>query len=151
MQSLIDPKPDHCSFTEHVPVTITKTNDSWNDPHPVIEETNSAALTPSNTNELITKSRLPPWLFNTRVDSIDHERRPQGNSTMQQHLTWKLLLNIKVLKLKGHACQYRSKAQQGIGNNTRSPKHQLLEDRAARCKVKQTNPGAVWIRQWWKK
>ncbi|KAK9542896.1 hypothetical protein VZT92_000719 [Zoarces viviparus] len=59
--------------------------------------------------------------------------------------TWKLLSDTTVLKLKGHVCQYASKAQQGIGNNSRCPKHQLLKTGLSLydCKLKQTNPSSL--------
>lgn len=44
--------------------------------------------------------------------------------------TWKFLSNIKDLKLRRLAYKYTSISQQGIGDNTKGPKKQLLEDRA---------------------
>ncbi len=43
--------------------------------------------------------------------------------------TWKLLSGIIAAKMSRHVAQYMSRAQKGIGSNTRGAKHQLLVDR----------------------
>ncbi|KAK1785740.1 hypothetical protein P4O66_003100 [Electrophorus voltai] len=44
--------------------------------------------------------------------------------------TWKPLSGIIVAKMSKHMAQYMSRAQKGIGKNTREAKHQLLVDKS---------------------
>ena len=55
--------------------------------------------------------------------------------------TWKALSGIIVAKMSKHVAQYMSKAQKGIGSNTRGTKQRLLVDRTVTqdCKKRDRN------------
>ena len=61
--------------------------------------------------------------------------------------TWKLLLSIIAARLSRHVAQYMSRAQKGVGSDTRGDKHQLLVDRAVvrNSKTRMTNLCTAWI------
>ena len=60
---------------------------------------------------------------------------------------WKLLSAIIAIKICRHVAQYMSRAQKGVGSDTRGDKHQLLVDRAVvrNSKTRMTNLCTAWI------
>lgn len=71
---------------------------------PMAKETNGSAWTPNSTDEPAASSRLPPRLINTREEFVDHERAPEGNSTIQL-LTNNLLPHNMENPIRHHSYQ----------------------------------------------
>lgn len=101
---------------------------------------NSAALMPNSANEPVTNRRLPLWLCNTRQDNTDHERYPQGNSTI------KLLSNMET-PVRHHSVEtertcvsihkHSSVGDWKLQQRSKSP---ATENRAFTLQLQQTNP-----------
>jgi len=92
-------------------------------------------------------------MIKRRSNNPDHERSKERNNTIKLSsitclcTTWKLLSGIIAEKINTHMAPYMSKAQKGVGKNTRGAKHQLLIDRTIYrdCKSRNTNLCTAWI------
>ncbi|TWW59899.1 hypothetical protein D4764_06G0014290 [Takifugu flavidus] len=103
-------------------------------------------------NQLLTSGDHPEWLTQGRTVLIMKD--PQKGTIPSNYqpitclsTTWKLLSGIIAAKISRHMDQYMSRAQKGIGNNTRGAKHQLLVHRAFAqdCRTRHTNLCTAWI------
>ncbi|XP_078026439.1 uncharacterized protein LOC144464171 [Epinephelus lanceolatus] len=122
---LVDLRADHSNLPEQEPVTISMADiqervskmESWTAPSPDMIHIY--------------------WL-----KEIPSENRPITCLST----AWKFLSGIIAAKITRHMGQYMSKAQKGIGSNTRGAKHQLLIDRAiARdCRSRKINLCTAW-------
>ncbi|TWW78234.1 hypothetical protein D4764_11G0003550 [Takifugu flavidus] len=149
-QWLQDLQTEHSQLPEQDPVVITLADiqtrvskmKSWTAPGPdkiltywlkkltALHERRAAQM-----NQLLTSGDHPEWLTQGRTVLIMKE--PQKGSVPSNYrpitclsTTWKLLSGLIAAKISRHVDQYMSRAQKGIGNNTRGVKHQLLVDRA---------------------
>lgn len=128
-------------FQNRKPVTITKTNGFWIDQHLSVEVTVRAALTLSSTNQPITNSRLPPSLPNTWQDNIDHERHPQGNSTILLLFDMETLVKHQTLEAEGTCVSVDEQISAGDWKQHQSPKVPASGKQSCHC---------TKLNQWWK-
>ena len=94
----------------------------------------------------------PEWLIRGRTVLITKDPQKDAIPSNYQAITylcttWKLLSGNIVKKMNRHMVQDMSRAQKGIGSNTRGAKHQLLVNRAVAqdSKTRQINLYIAWI------
>lgn len=129
--------------------TITKTNEFWDNRALPAEAAIWAKLTLSSTNQPITNSRLPPSLPTTWQDSIDHERHPQGNSSILLLCNMETPVKHQSLEAEGTCVSVREQISAGDWKQHQSPKVPACwKTELSLYKVEPDKvQSAAWIRQ----